>query len=102
MTEMLIGMCRILLTWVFMWGVFSGWGLLIAGLAGYRVRDVRRILDCFWIGFCGVIAFLQVSHCFAPVNVWAFWSVTAVGLIGLCCCFRRPAKLLLAVPAADA
>ncbi len=70
-------------TWAYVFAVFVGVGLLGQRIAPLRTFNADRGLMAFWMGFAGVIIFLQLWHLVMPVNVWAFALVSLTGITGL-------------------
>lgn len=83
MTTMLPGMFEIVLTWIFLFGVCAGVGLLVLRVLFRRAPDLKTLLNAFWLGWALVLAFLQIWHLFLPVGKSALALVMGVGWLGV-------------------
>lgn len=59
-----------------------GFGYFITRLF-WRKDFSQDIFDIFWIGFCVLIAFLQIWHFFLPINGWLFALITFLAAAGV-------------------
>lgn len=77
---MLNAMFAILVTWIAIGFVGIGLGLA----ARFAVRSAssigRNSVQLFWIGFCVAIAWTQIWHFVAPVNIACVATLTCVGI----------------------
>lgn len=80
----------IVLTWLFWFVVFAGWGALFARACGRRVGSFGEFLDSFWSGWSLALIFLVWWHFFLPINAGAALAVIGVGLAGHAFARRLP------------
>lgn len=83
MKEMLPGMLSIAATWGVLYVVCIGVGLLCTRLICRREWNMDTILVSFWLGWCAIVASLQVWQIFLPVHGAVLPFVVAAGAIGL-------------------
>ncbi len=62
--------------------VFAGWGLLFARLFGREDFAARDIVVAPWLGWCLVLALLQIWHLFFAVTPLVLLPVCGVGIAG--------------------
>jgi hypothetical protein len=83
MIELFGATIAILLTWVVLFLIFAGLGLLVRRAFGLSIHCAENYLLCFWTGWAIVIAILQVWHLFLPIGWPAFAVISLVGIAGL-------------------
>ncbi len=89
MQETLYVMLRACIAWIALWIAFSGCGLLL--FAAFRRKQLQPwdLLIMPWLGWAGAVAFLQIWHCFLPVDSRALACVSVAGLAGVAC-YAKP------------
>ncbi|MFH0963030.1 MAG: hypothetical protein V2A58_03360 [Planctomycetota bacterium] len=80
---MLLGMLSILFVWTALAFAFVGLGLQLLRALGDVLAGADRLICAFWAGWAGVILFLQLWHCFAPVGPATLAVVLVAGLVTL-------------------
>jgi len=83
MKEALAAIGLVVLWWGMLWSIFCGVGLLLGRALGLRRVRTADVLLAPWMGWGGGIAFLQIWHCFLPVDGRALGVMTALGVMGL-------------------
>lgn len=77
----LVAYFYILASWLALWFVFYGWGVLAARISRCQRNDLTSVLISPWVGMSIVLGVLQIWHLFLPVGTWAFNIVFTVGLL---------------------
>jgi len=73
----------VILSWILLFFVFLGNGVLVQRYFRIIPKDSVRYTDSFWIGWAFTIFFLQVWNLFFPVGGWVFIIVLTHGCFGL-------------------
>lgn len=68
MLDLIYPMGAVLLSWLLLFLLFSGLGIIVLRLLGQRMESGTRLLDAFWLGWSLALALLQVWHFAFPVN----------------------------------
>ena len=68
MLELVQPMGSVLLSWLLLFHLFSGLGLLVLRLLGRALDSGWVWLDSFWLGWALALGVMQVWHFFLPVN----------------------------------
>lgn len=71
----LLILLSILLSWIYLFLVFSGIGL------AFLEQKKQNTFTSFWVGWLIIIFFLQIWHIFFPVNRTAFLLISSLGLL---------------------
>ena len=77
---------EILFTWLAMAAVCIGLGTLLLRLAAFQRYS---LVDCFWSGFAGIVATLQLVHFARPIDAGIVTLLCALALFGFFFTFRR-------------
>ena len=70
-------------TWLLLFFIFTGLGLLISRSFGIKTQSAGRFLASFWVGWAAAIFFLQLWHFFLPVDWRTAIIVSVIGISGL-------------------
>lgn len=70
-------------TWLFLFVIFTGFGLFINRSFGFKIQGTQNMLMSFWIGWAFTIFFLQIWHLVFSVDWRAAILVFIAGLAGL-------------------
>lgn len=76
-------MASVLISWLALWLVFVGAGLLTRRVFGLRKCSVGALIASFWMGWAVVTATLQIWHLLFRVGLAALLLVTITGTAGL-------------------
>lgn len=68
MLDLIAPMSLVLLSWLLLFLLFSGLGMMALKLLRKRFASGRDWLDSFWLGWALTLAVLQIWHFFFPVN----------------------------------
>ena len=68
MLDLIAPMSLVLLSWLLLFLLFSGLGMMVLKLLGKSFASGRDWLDSFWLGWALTLAVLQIWHFFFPVN----------------------------------
>jgi hypothetical protein len=93
MKQVFTAILLVVSAWAILSALCSGLGLLIRRTFGIRNIEPEDLLRAPWVGWCGLIAFLQLWHFFLPVDGLALAVLAGIGLAGV----LWQAKSLLAV-----
>jgi hypothetical protein len=80
---MILAHAAILGTWLLLFVLFAGSGLLARRLFGARGLEAGELPVTFWVGWAGTLALLQLWHLFARVDGAALLVLVLPGLAGL-------------------
>jgi hypothetical protein len=73
----------ILLSWLFYLLFFIGIGSFSYNLFGFSlIKTIQKPLIVFWVGWCSVIAFLQIWHLFLKIDAISFLVLIIISLLG--------------------
>ena len=101
MSQLLAAVVTVLETWLVLFALFLGVGLLVRRAVARGPKSADDVLFCFWLGYAFTIFFLQIWHLAWPVD----WKpglllalLAAVGLVtgarDLAAILRGPARFL--------
>lgn len=84
-------MISTLLFWLALGPIYAGIGLLIRRLLSPNETPLNAevLFLSFWLGWCSVVAGLQVGHFFLPIRAPALVIVGVLGIVGLFCSRRE-------------
>ncbi len=68
MLDLITPMSQVLLSWLLLFLLFSGLGMLLLKLLGKSFKSGWDWLDSFWLGWALSLAVLQIWHLVLPVN----------------------------------
>lgn len=80
---MIIGLGTLVLLWGGLFTVIWGVGILVSRAGGLSDEEAGTFSSTFWMGFAGVLGFLQLWHFVAPVGLRSFFVVGLVGAGGV-------------------
>ncbi len=107
MFQLIAAMLSVIATWLLWATVFVGLGwLVVRMLSGGLKPSCFRLAGtslplAFWLGWGGVIVFLQMWHLFLPVDLRAAATVVVIGLASVVLHRRQFQQALRAVSAID-
>ena len=80
--------------WFLPYAQVTGLGLLLLKLLRFEFKRPRDVLRAFWAGFAGLIACLQLTHFFWPVNFPVVLSLMFLSALGFIMAGRDGVRLL--------
>ena len=83
MMTMLPGMLTIVGTWVLVYGLLAGVGMVVFRLSRVKRPTPDMVLNAFWIGFGCLIMFLQLWHLCFRVSLVPLILIGGSGAVGL-------------------
>ena len=95
MLELIHPMGSVLLSWLLLFLLFSGAGLLVMRAIGQPVTTGWIWLDSFWLGWALVLGAMQVWHLAFPVDETLLLLLAAVAALTLFSCRRRLGLILV-------
>ena len=87
--------------WFLPYAQVTGLGILLLKLLRFELRHPHEWLLAFWAGFAGLIACLQVTHFFLPVDRSVVLPLLALSVLGFAAGGRDLLKLLAKLGAKD-
>lgn len=89
--------CLVAATWVPLFFLLAGMGLVVARAARSRADRPMDWFRCFWIGWALLLIVLQTCHLRLPVDWRPLVLVGAIGVLGLALHARELARLAVQV-----